>query len=154
MQRRESDGTLVHDTIVASPGTTSKNAASKNTMERVGRIIGKMKLPLADPELRARAAWNVAAGPKIARHTRATALVRDALVVEVEDFIWQRQLATLEHFLVSNLAREMGEFIVKKIDFRPMPRRREPQRAQSARPSGERIADPVLDLVYRQLKSK
>jgi hypothetical protein len=81
-------------------------------------------------------------------------LVRDALVVEVEDFIWQQQLAKVEHFLVSNLAKALGEVVVKKIDFRPMPRRREPQRAESARPTGERIADPVLDLVYRQLKNK
>ncbi len=67
-------------------------------MERAGRILGKLKLSpgVADPETRARAAWAPAAGKKIAEHTRATALVRDALVVEVEDYIWQRQLASLE----------------------------------------------------------
>ena len=125
-------------------------------MERAGRLFGKLKLSsgVADPETRVRAAWTVAAGPKIARRTRATNLVRDSLVVEVEDFIWQQQLARLEHFLIRNLAAELGETIVKKIDFRPMPRRREPQRAQSARPSAEGIQDPVLDLVYRQLKKK
>ncbi|SRR5579885_1917829 len=125
-------------------------------MERAGRLFGKLKLSpeMADPETRARAAWGVAAGARIARRTRATLLVRDTLVVEVEDFIWQQQLARLEHFLIRNLAEELGEALVKKIDFRPMPKRREPQRAQSARPAGEHIQDPVLDLVYRQLKKK
>jgi predicted nucleic acid-binding Zn ribbon protein len=121
-------------------------------MERAGRLFGKLKLSpeVADPETRVRAAWAVAVGPKVARRTRPTNLVRDSLVVEVEDFVWQQQLSRLEHFLISNLARELGEVLVKKIDFRPMPKRREPQRAQSARPGGEQIQDPVLNVVYRQ----
>jgi len=120
-------------------------------MERAGRLISKLKLSpdLADPDVRARAAWNVAAGKKIARHTRAAALVRDTLIVEVSDQIWQRQLATLESALVRNLAKALGEPLVKKIDFRPMPPRRQPQRAESAR-SSTGIEDPVLDLLYRQ----
>ena len=66
-------------------------------MERAGRLIRKLKLSreINDPETRARAAWNLAAGKKIAEHTRATALVRDSLIVEVDDYLWQRQLATL-----------------------------------------------------------
>jgi hypothetical protein len=123
-------------------------------MERAGRLIAKLKLPpeVADPESRARAAWNVAAGKKIGAHTLAAALVRDTLVVEVEDIVWQRQLASLEHFLLRNLADVLGEPLVHRIDFRPMPRRRAPRRAESARPSGETVPDPVLDLVYRQKK--
>lgn len=123
-------------------------------MERAGRLIAKLKLSpeLADPEARARAAWNVAAGKKIGSHTLAAALVRDTLIVEVEDIIWQRQLASLEHFLLRNLTETLGEPLVKKIDFRTMPPRRRPQRAETARPSREKINDPVLDLVYRQLK--
>lgn len=120
-------------------------------MERAGRLIPKLKLSpgLADPEIRARAAWTVAAGKKIARHTRATALVRDSLIVEVSDYVWQRQLATMEHFFIRNLAQALGEPLVKKIDFRPMPARRMPQRAESAR-SSSGIEDPVLDLLYRE----
>ncbi|MBZ5605853.1 MAG: DUF721 domain-containing protein [Acidobacteriia bacterium] len=118
-------------------------------MERAGRLIGKMKLSpdVADVETRVRAAWAIAAGKKVARHTRATALVRDSLIVEVEDYVWQQQLARLEHFLVRNLAKELGEAVVKKIDFRPMPRRREPQRAEEARRD---VADPIMDVLYRQ----
>jgi predicted nucleic acid-binding Zn ribbon protein len=129
-------------------------------MERAGRLVGKMNLPcqVADAETRARAAWPVAAGKKIANHTRATALVRSTLVVEVGDAIWQKQLATLRHFLLRNLARELGEGLVSEIDFRPTPARRPPQQASSARPgSGQMgpvhtdgIQDPVLALLYRR----
>ena len=122
-------------------------------MQPAGRLIGKMNLPckLADQESRVRAAWPAAAGKKIARHTQAVALVRDKLVVEVGDSVWQKQLNTLRHFLLRNLARELGETLVTQIDFRPMPRRREPQRAESARPAGA-IQDPVLALLYDRLR--
>jgi len=119
-------------------------------MERAGRLIGKLKLNVDDPELRARAAWNVAAGKKIAQKTRAVALVRGALVVEVEDHVWQRQLNTLRGFLLANLEKALGEPMVTDIDFRPMPKRREPQKAESA--SGREVNDPVLDMLYRQSK--
>ena len=104
---------------------------SDNKMERAGRLIGKLKLDVDDPELRARAAWKVAAGKKIAEHTRAVALVRGSLVVEVEDQVWQRQLKTLSGFLLRNLEKALGEAMVTDIDFRPMPKRREPQRAET-----------------------
>jgi predicted nucleic acid-binding Zn ribbon protein len=124
-------------------------------MERAGRLVGKMNLlpQVADAETRARAAWPVAAGKKIAKHARATALVRGTLVVEVGDAIWQRQLATLRHFLLRNLARELGEGLVSEIDFRPTPARRPPQSAASGRPAPahtDGIQDPVLALLYRR----
>ena len=122
-------------------------------MERAGRLIGKLKLKMDDPELRACAAWRVAAGKKIAEHTRATALVRGKLVVEVGDQIWQRQLTTLSRILVSNLEKALGEALVTDIDFRPMPRRREPQRAERAI-GRESVRDPVLDMLYRQSRKK
>jgi predicted nucleic acid-binding Zn ribbon protein len=122
-------------------------------MERAGRLIGKLKLDVDDPELRARSAWKVAAGKKIAEHTRAVALVRGSLVVEVEDQIWQRQLKTLSGFLLRNLEKALGEALVTDIDFRPMPKRREPQRAERARGT-EDVLDPVLDLLYRQARKK
>jgi predicted nucleic acid-binding Zn ribbon protein len=127
-------------------------------MERAGRLFGKVKLSaeVADPEIRARAAWNAAAGKKIARHTRAVALVRGTLVVEVEDMMWQKQLYSLRGFLLRNLARELGEPLVRDLDLRPMPRRRGPQAAGQARPAAEGadeaegIADPVLRGLYRK----
>jgi predicted nucleic acid-binding Zn ribbon protein len=125
-------------------------------MQRAGRIIGKMQISggVNDPEIRARAAWSSAAGKKIAEHTRATALVRETLIVEVEDMVWQRQLNTLRHFLLKNLSRILGEGVVKEIDFRPMPARRGPQSAPVARPADEGIEDPVLALLYQQSRRK
>ena len=122
-------------------------------MERAGRLIGKLKLKMDDPELRACAAWKVAAGKKIAEHTRATRLVRGSLVVEVEDQVWQRQLSTLSRMLVANLEKALGEALVTDIDFRPMPRRKEPQRAERA-VGRESVEDPVLDMLYRQSRKK
>ena len=129
-------------------------------MQRAGRLVGKMNLPsqLADAESRAKAAWPVAAGKKIARHARATTLVRGTLVVEVGDAVWQKQLAALRYALLRNLTRELGEGVVNEIDFRPMPARRPPQAAASARPdpaysnapNAGGIHDPVLALLYRR----
>ena len=123
-------------------------------MQRAGKLIGKLKLSRdsGDAEARAIAAWRVAAGKKIAEHTRATAIVRTSLIVEVEDVVWQRQLNTLRHFLLRNLAEILGEPLITEIDFRPMPRRRQPQRAQAARVG--QIEDPVLDLLYRQSRNR
>jgi len=124
-------------------------------MERAGRLVGKMNLPpqLADAETRARAAWPVAAGKKVAKYTKATALVRGTLLVEVGDAVWQKQLAPLRHFLLRNLKRELGEGLVTEIDFRPTPARRPPQPAASARPAPihpDGIQDPVLAMLYRR----
>lgn len=125
------------------------------TMERAGRLIGKMNLSpgVVDPETRARAAWAVAAGKKIAEHTRATTLVRGSLVIEVEDQVWQRQLNTLRHFLLRNLRETLGDQTVTEIDFRPMPRRIAPQKAAAARPA-HGIEDPVMGMLYLESKKR
>ena len=100
-----------------------------------------------------RAVWSNAVGKIIASHTRAGALVRGTLIVEVEDNVWQRQLFTLKHFLLKNLEAQLGEKLVDEIDFRPMPPRREPHRATHARPAGlEQVQDPVLDWIYQRAR--
>jgi predicted nucleic acid-binding Zn ribbon protein len=123
-------------------------------MLRAGQLIGKLKMSRdpGDAEARAVAAWKVAAGKKIARHTRATAVIRTSLIVEVEDLVWQRQLNTLRHFLLRNLTAALGEALITDIDFRPMPARREPQKAATSRPG--QIEDPVLALLYRQSRNR
>ena len=122
-------------------------------MERAGRLIRKMNLPpqLADAETRVLAVWPAAAGKIIASHTQARSLVRGTLIIDVEDRVWQRQLSTLRHFLLQNLAKELDEALVTEIDFRPMPPRRAPQRATSARDDGTAgVGDPVLGLLYEK----
>jgi hypothetical protein len=128
-------------------------------MQRAGSLFGKLSPDVADPETRARAAWTLAAGKKIARHTLASALVRGTLIVEVEDFMWQKQLNTLRHFLLRNLKEALGEDLVTEIDFRPMPPRRKPQRAESAHGKSDAILsdginDPVMAMLYRQSKKR
>ncbi len=141
-----------HATIRASP--------AEKSMQRAASLLGKIKLSdgVNDPEVRACAAWNAAAGKKIARHTRATLLVRKTLVVEVEDMVWQRQLNTLRHFLLANLRKILGEPLIEEIDFRPMPRRLGPKPAAPARPTlwdeASEIQDPVLQLLYKQSRRK
>ena len=68
--------------------------SAEESMERAGRVLGKLKLAkqsVSDEEL-ARSAWPAAVGKKIALRTQAVTLVRTRLVVEVEDAVWQRQL--------------------------------------------------------------
>ncbi len=125
-------------------------------MKRAGSLIGTLKLSADDPEVRARAAWEPAAGKKIARHTRAAALVRGTLIVEVEDMMWQRNLTRLRPFFLRNLADVLGQALVTDVAFRPMPPKRGVQRAETARALDESaaIADPVLAALYRQAKRK
>ena len=126
-------------------------------MERAGRLFNRMDLPPDALETRARAAWRIAAGKKVAKYTRATALVRTTLLVEVGDIIWQRQLSTMRVHLLKNLDRELGVGVVTEIDFRPTPARRPPQVAASARgdaPLFEGIQDPVMALIYKRSQGK
>ena len=101
-------------------------------MERASKLIRGLRLPsdtISAEEL-ACSAWAEAVGKKIASHTRAVRLVRTRLVVEVEDKTWQRQLWALAPFIVSNLQKHLGGGLVDDLEFRAVPRRREPQRAE------------------------
>jgi predicted nucleic acid-binding Zn ribbon protein len=127
-------------------------------MQRASSLVRSLRLSAGDDdsEARARAAWDPAAGEKIARHTRAAALVRGTLIVEVEDMMWQSNLTRLRPFLLRNLAEVLGEALVTDLAFRPMPPRRAPQRATTARPRDESagIHDPVLAALYRASRKK
>ncbi len=144
-------------------------------MQRAGSLIGKLKLPKGadSPEERAIAAWRIAAGKKVARYTRATRLVRQTLVVEVGDMVWQRQLYSLRKFLLKNLDEMLGPGTVTDLDFRQAPARRGPGQAQSAQGAGmlpesaisgsnlplelddaDLIRDPVMAMLYKQARRK
>jgi hypothetical protein len=124
-------------------------------MKRAASLLGKVQMPAGSDshEDRAKAAWRIAAGPKIEKHTIAASLVRGTLIIEVGDMTWQRQLFTLRHFLLRNLEQVLGEKVVTDLDFRPMPPRRQPVREEAARPK-HGIADPVMSLLYQQSLKK
>ena len=130
-------------------------------MERASKFIRLLNLPegaISVDEL-ACAAWPEAVGKKIAAHTRAAKLVRKRLVVEVEDAVWQKQLFTLSPLIIRNLVKVLGPGIIEDINFRILPRRREPQRAMQAVPGlfadeAEGIEDPVMRSIYRAARNR
>ena len=132
-----------------------------NHMERASKLIRELRLSgdvLSAGEL-ACAAWPQAVGKKIAAHTRASRMVRTRLIVEVEDFIWQRQLFALTPYILRNLEKSVGGGLVEDLEFRIVPRRREPQRAAQAIPAlvpdeADGIADPVLRGIYKASRKK
>ncbi len=130
-------------------------------MERASKLIRGLMLPgdTITAEEVACAAWPQAVGRKLAGHTRAAKLVRARLVVEVEDSTWQRQLFALTGQIVRNLERYLGRGLVEDIEFRVVPRRRQPQRADEAQPAlfrdeADAIADPVLRGIFKASRKK
>lgn len=131
-------------------------------MERAGRLIARMKAkgtPAAG-EL-AVAAWPAAIGKRLAGRTRAIGMVRERLVVEVEDAVWQRNLHGLSNQILTNLADLLGESAPRDLEFRIGIPKRPPQRAESGQARGllsgdeaDRIADPVLRRIYIMSRRK
>jgi hypothetical protein len=78
-------------------------------------------------------------------------------VVEVEDVIWQRQLFSLSWQILRNLVKGIGPGVVEDLEFKIVPRRREPARAQVSMPlldEADAIADPVLRGIYRASRKR
>lgn len=106
------------------------------------------------------AAWKPAVGKKVAEHTRASKLVRNTLVVEVEDWLWQRNLMGLSRQILTNLDRAVGPGIVTDLEFRIMPPRRGPMVAKTSIPAfalsdeASGIADPGLRRIYRTKRQR
>src|SRR3954470_18402559 len=133
-------------------------------MEQASRIIARWSgaSEVITPEGIACGAWKKAVGKRLAARTRALKLVRDRLVVEVEDEMWRKNLWGLRFQILRNLERAVGNQIVADLEFRVMPPRREPQReAQSAALTPEAasddllaIADPGLRRIYRNARRR
>ncbi len=104
------------------------------------------------------AAWKKAVGKRLAAVTRAQKLVRDRLIVEVDDDIWKANLWSLRGHILHNLEKAIGPGIVGHVEFRVMPPRREPQReiAMPGVPRDESldIADPSMRRIYRNAKRR
>ena len=129
-------------------------------MERAGSLIRKLRLSsdVISGEQLALAAWPDAVGKRIATHTRAAKLVRTRLVVEVEDLVWQRNLFSLSRHILFNLQKHLGPGLVEDLEFRIVPRRRQPSVARASVPAlldeADAIADPVLRDLYRLSRKK
>ena len=122
-------------------------------MERVGRVVGKLKVT-TDEQL-AQAAWAHAVGKKIAGHTGNVSLVRERLIVEVEDAIWQRQLFTLRGQILARIEQVMGRNIVQQLEFRIAIPRRAPQREErTSADDADAIKDPVLRNLYKAARKR
>ena len=129
-------------------------------MERAGRSLTKLKLSgtISSDEC-ALAAWPAAVGDRIARHTRAVALVRGNLVIEAEDAVWQKQLFYLRHQILSKIRDVLGDASVTGVEFRVATPRRPPQQSQALRrdtaaDDADRIEDRALRIVYKQARKK
>lgn len=129
-------------------------------METASRIFGQMSTaarPITSEQV-VLGAWPRAVGKKIAQNTRAAKLVRTRLVVEVEDAVWQKNLFGLSLHILKNVQRSVGPGLVDDIEFRVVPKRRQPHRASAAVPllqdEADQIADPVLRDIYRASRRK
>lgn len=127
-------------------------------MERAGRSLGNLKLSgkLSTTDL-ARTAWPTAVGKRIAAHAVAVNLVRDKLVVEVEDAVWQKQLFHLRFQILGRLREVIGDELIRELEFRIAVMRRPPQPAlqlTESRDEADRIEDPILRRLYRQARDK
>jgi hypothetical protein len=136
-------------------------------MDQAGRIIAGMKgaLGIASPQRIAFGAWKRAVGTRLALRAKPLKLVRDHLIVEVEDEIWRDSLFRLRFQILRNIEREIGTEIVSDLEFRVAPLRREPQRetgnaaSVSSQPDlladeSDAIADPGLRRVYRNSRRR
>ena len=131
-------------------------------MEQASRIIAQWKgvSDVISAERIACGAWKKAVGKRIAARTRAVKLVRDTLVVEVEDEVWRRNLWGLRYQILRNLEKAIGPEIVSEVELRVMPMRIEPQRDNGdlliLKPLDEAddITDPGLRRIYKAARRR
>lgn len=133
-------------------------------MERAGRLLGNSRLKIVElAGVRAYhlapRAWAAAVGKKSAEHTRPVFLDGDKLIVEVADAVWQSQLSTLRGQILDRLETVLGQRLIRHIEFRVAPPRRQPGRVETAalhtaEDEADRIEDPVLRRLYRASRRK
>lgn len=128
-------------------------------MDKALRWLGKLKNEVVSDEELARAAWRAAVGERIESHARFRELVRDRIVVEVDDRVWQNQMHTLEKQILAKLSRLLGKVVARQIEYRIAIPKPGPQvtgevefRLQARDPEARKISDPGLRRMY--LKSK
>ena len=130
-------------------------------MERVAKSLARLKLSDAiSTEDLARAAFATVVGKRIASKATAKSLVRNTLIVEVEDDVWRKNLFQLRFQILAKLSEVLGGSIVQDVEFRvPTTLRRPPQPALRLKetPSTDEadgIHDPGMRIVYKQARKK
>lgn len=124
-------------------------------MERAARVVSKSASSqrIIDHEQVVGALWPSIVGKVVARHTLGLAIVRETLVVEVEDAIWQKQLYALSSQIVARLQKCMASTLIRHIEFRIGVPKRQPAREELVTEvpadDAEGIRDPVLKKVYQ-----
>jgi hypothetical protein len=119
-------------------------------MERAGRLLTSLKTDSIPAENLARTAWPKAVGRVISAHTQAASMVRDRLVIEVEDATWQRQLVPLTGQILKKLEAMIGPGAVGDIEFRVAPMRMKPKR-ETVLPLFDANPDLPGDPVFRRV---
>jgi len=132
-------------------------------MELASRVLGKLKFTddASVVERMACTAWAGAVGKRIAAHTQPLKLVRQTLVVEVEDATWQRQLFGLQYQILANLRKKIG-VVVSDVEFRVAPCRKPIQRAEipaefslaAPHDDADAITDPILRRIYKSKRKQ
>lgn len=129
-------------------------------MERVAKSLARLKLSdsISTEDL-ARAAWVAAVGKRIAAKATAKSLVRNSLVIEVEDTVWRTNLFQLRFQILGKLAEVLGSGIVQDLEFRVPTTRRPPQPALSlnekhSNDEADGIPDRGMRIVYKQSRKK
>ena len=125
-------------------------------MERAGRSFAQLKAARTclSAEEWARAAWPAAVGKRLALRTRVFGLVRERLVVEVEDAMWQRNLHGLRGQILAKLNELLGAEAPSDIEFRIGVPRRPPQREERSADEADMIGDPVMARIYKISRRK
>ena len=138
-------------------------------MEQASRIIarsGGLSKVLDNEQIACRA-WARVVGKRLAKYSRAAKLVRERLVVEVDDNMWKQSLYGLRYQILRKLSAALGEDMVTDIEFRVMPARFAAQRSTGATlfepapaannanaDEAEAIEDPGLRRIYRQARRR
>lgn len=127
-------------------------------MERAGKLLAKSARAAMSRDELAVAAWPAAAGRKVANRTRAIGLVRETLVVEVDDALWQRNLHGLRAQILGNFSGLLQDAAPTALEFRIGAPRRPPQRAgmppADSQDEADSIADPVWRYLYKASRRK
>lgn len=120
-------------------------------MERAGKLLAKSARAAMSRDDLALAAWPAAAGRKIANRTRVIGLVRDRLVIEVDDVLWQRNLHGLRSQILGNFRSLLDDSAPKELEFRIGVPRRPPQRVETPLSPSQDEADAITDPIWRHL---